>query len=682
MNEKGKRSENERRDWVIILVILLFGFMCVLLAGERAIRLAPNWKLDTNMRSNLDPNSDFLTNRPANYYEPLDPSILTQPSWFNVFLTPGAIIETRTPSSPSNATNTPIATNTLVPTVNSPTATVINPVTNTATSTFPSPTNTLIYYPPPSKTSTPKPPPPPTNTPVSPPTTIPVDLGITKTDGATTYIAGSTVTYTIVVTNYSTNGVTGAMINDAKPVQVATWGWCAGTCTPTVFDTTDINITFNIGGSASTTYTIQANIDTDATGDLSNTAIVSVPSGYTDTNMANNSFTDTNTLVVLDADIAVTKTSPTSTYTPGSTVTYTVTISNNGPDNANGVRLVDTKPAMIDTWTWTCVENGGATGCSPVADSNADFIDIVNLPNGDSITYTVIATISGAATGDLLNTATRILPPSINDPIPGNDTASYTHTRTVPSIDLSIFKDDGSPTYSPGDVITYTIIVSNPLASGATASGFNITDNLPVFLPTSLSVSCAPSSGSDSCGTNGTTGTNIVYNGARLSPGQTLTVTINMGVSLWQTGTLSNTANIVIPGGANFTDPNLGNNSSTDINNATQPICDATIDVSGTGSFAITDGNVTCLRFTDPTLTQGAMISISNVGTTYLRWTGLPEGGSGACNIEQGLLWIFDNNLNGIYIDRNTDINLYAQADFGNDTLTISSIADWPTGCP
>ena len=518
---------------------------------------------------------------------------------------------------------------------------------------------------------------------------VSVDLGITKTDGVSTYTAGSTVTYTIVVTNNSVNSVTGATINDTKPAQVTTWGWCTGTCTPIIFNGNNIiNIALNLGPGASATYTIQANISAAATGNLSNTATISVPSGYTDTNGANDSSNDTDTLVVVpvNADIAVSKTSATSTYVPGGTVTYTVTISNNGPNDANGVTLVDAKPALIVSWTWSCVQNGGATGCDPVTNSNADFSDVVNLPNGASITYTVNATISGAATGNLQNNVTRTVPAGVNDTNATNDSDSYTHTWTAPSIDLSIFKTDGSLTYSPGDVITYTITVSNPFASGATASGFNITDNLPLFMPTSLSVSCVASGGSDSCGTNGTVGTAIAYNGATLSPGQTLTITINVGASLWEINSLSNTANIIIPGGANFTDPNLTNNSSTDVDTATQPVCDATIDVAGTGSFVINAGNVTCLRFTNPSLIDGGIISVTNTTSSWIRWNGKDAGDlTTACGVWQGLLWFFSptgNTLNNIYIDRGTDIILYAQAIGANDTLTFTSIMPWVGGCP
>ncbi|HSO12596.1 MAG TPA: hypothetical protein VLT51_09495, partial [Anaerolineales bacterium] len=222
MKEKEKPSERERRDWVIILIILLFGFLCVILAGERAVRFSPDWKLNTNMMSNLDPDSNFLTDKPVNLYEPLNPAILTQPAWASLFLTPGAVFETGTPLPPP--TNTPLGTNTPLPTL------YLSP-----TALLPSPTNTLVYFPPPPlPTSTPKKPPPPTATtpptltpttppmltPTTPPTLIPTvpppiaDLQITKTDGVVVYKANDILNYTIVVTNNGPSGVTNATVQD------------------------------------------------------------------------------------------------------------------------------------------------------------------------------------------------------------------------------------------------------------------------------------------------------------------------------------------------------------------------------------------------------------------------------------------------------------------------------------
>jgi hypothetical protein len=143
-----KVPEQERRDWIMIPLILGIGFLCVIIAGQWALRFSPSWKLNANMDSNLDPNSDFLTRRPGGFIEPVDPSILTQPVWINLFLTPGAQFPTRAvvpiTASPyltkSIATQTPFS---------------ITAVTNTNIA-IASPINTFVYYPP-TSTSQPKP---------------------------------------------------------------------------------------------------------------------------------------------------------------------------------------------------------------------------------------------------------------------------------------------------------------------------------------------------------------------------------------------------------------------------------------------------------------------------------------------------------------------------------------------
>lgn len=148
-----KVIEHERHDWIIIFIILLIGFLCVIAAGGWALRFAPSWKLDADMESNLDPNSDFLTRKPSGYIEPVDPLILTQPVWINIFLTPGA--------SPVARTAFPTTIDTSL-TSSTHTPTNIASATNTATMVV-SPTTTLVYYPP-TSSSTPKPKPSPTFT--------------------------------------------------------------------------------------------------------------------------------------------------------------------------------------------------------------------------------------------------------------------------------------------------------------------------------------------------------------------------------------------------------------------------------------------------------------------------------------------------------------------------------------
>ena len=144
-----KAPERERRDWFVIPLILGIGFLCVIVAGQWALRFSPSWKVNADMESNLDPNSDFLTRRPSGFTEPVDPSILTEPSWINLFLTPGASFVTGTPF-PKVTTTSDIQ---LTVTHTSTPISLIS-ATNTAI-VIPSSTNTFIYSPP-TSSSTPK----------------------------------------------------------------------------------------------------------------------------------------------------------------------------------------------------------------------------------------------------------------------------------------------------------------------------------------------------------------------------------------------------------------------------------------------------------------------------------------------------------------------------------------------
>ena len=139
-----KVPEQERRDWLIIPFILGVGFLFVIMAGGWALRFSPRWTLKADMDSSLDPNSDFLTHRVDGFIEPVSSSILTQPAWLNLFLTPGASFVTGTPIPAMTSTFS-------VP----PTA--VSSATHTAIVTT-TPTNTFIFFPStPSPTSKPKP---------------------------------------------------------------------------------------------------------------------------------------------------------------------------------------------------------------------------------------------------------------------------------------------------------------------------------------------------------------------------------------------------------------------------------------------------------------------------------------------------------------------------------------------
>jgi uncharacterized repeat protein (TIGR01451 family) len=290
LSMQPKPERHERQDWAIVLILLLIGFLCVILAGQWALHLSPSWKLNTDMGSKLDPNSDFLTDKPVDFIVPLNPDILTKPAWDGLF-TPGVKFVTRTPLPPPPlSVSTAAVTETSIP-ATSPVGTSTVAVTHTGTL---APTNTFVWLPLPAS-STPKPkktkePPPdtPTNTPIPS-----GDLVITMSDGGVpTYLPGNTVTYTIQVTSISTFDVTGTVVTDLFSAQFTGGSWtclAAGgaTCAPAGgYPLTD-TIFLPAAPGASVTYTVTANVHPLARGVLENTAYVTAPAGFIETNPGN-----------------------------------------------------------------------------------------------------------------------------------------------------------------------------------------------------------------------------------------------------------------------------------------------------------------------------------------------------------------------------------------------------------
>ena len=170
-------------------------------------------------------------------------------------------------------------------------------------------------------------------------------------------------------------------------------------------------------------YTLTATVSSSATGNLVNTATVSPPAGTTDPNPGNNSATDIRR-INSQADLGITKSDGTATYVPGGNTTYTIVVSNNGPSAAaTGVTVVDQLPAVLESATFTATSTGGATGFTASGSGSINDTGI-QMPVGSTITYTLTATVSSSATGNLVNTATVSPPAGTTDPNPGNNSAT------------------------------------------------------------------------------------------------------------------------------------------------------------------------------------------------------------------------------------------------------------------
>jgi uncharacterized repeat protein (TIGR01451 family) len=357
------------------------------------------------------------------------------------------------------------------------------------------------------------------------------DVGVTKTDGVTTAVPGSTTTYTIVVSNTGPSTATEVLVSDPLPPGVDSFTWSGNGQTNVSGPLSDTIASLAPGASVS--YTVTALIDPNATGSVTNAVTVTAAN---DTNVANNSASDTNTLTPQN-DIGVTKTDGVGSLVPGQSTTYTIVVSNTGPSTATNVMVSDPLPAGIASFVWT--GNGETNVSGPLNDT------IASLAPGSTITYTVTAFVDPKATGDLTNTVTVT---AANDTNSGNNSASDSNTLT-PQNDVGVTKTDGVTSVVPGQSTTYTIAVSN--TGPSTATNVAVSDPLP------LGVTSFTWSGNGQTNVSGALSDTI----ASLAPGATVTYTVTALISPSATGLLTNTVTVVAAD-----DTNLNNNTASDTN--------------------------------------------------------------------------------------------------------------------
>jgi len=371
------------------------------------------------------------------------------------------------------------------------------------------------------------------------------DLSISKNDGITSMPQGGSTTYTIVVANAGPSVVTGATVSDPMPAALATMTYTAvgggGASGFIASGSGSINDTVTLPVGGTITYTVQATLNAAAVGTLANTATVTPPAGVTDPTPGNNSATDVNTIIPTpQADLGITKTDGSATYTPGATITYTIVASNAGPANVIGATVVDVLPAVVTGATWTCTGAGGGT-CPASGTGNLNVP--VNLPAGASVTFLLTGTISPSATGNLANTATVSVPPGVVDPNPANNSATDVNTPNAVA-GLSIAKVADSPTYTPGGTGTYTVTVGNNGPSNA--GSVSVTDNLPAGVTLTGTPTCV-ATGAATCGKlTGTAGSTVfTASGATIAAGASNRLVYTLPVHFAATMSANPLVNIV-----------------------------------------------------------------------------------------------------------------------------------------
>jgi uncharacterized repeat protein (TIGR01451 family) len=145
-------------------------------------------------------------------------------------------------------------------------------------------------------------------------------------------------------------------------------------------------------------------------------------------------------------DLSLAMSSSPSTAIVGDKITYTVTASNHGPQDASGVQLTDELPAGL-TFVSSSASAGSCTGTGPV------ICDLGVMAAGSKTSITIIAKVSDPGVLENRATITGDQP----DSSLGNNQASV---MTTVNADFSVSISPSVQTIAAGQAATYTVTVA------------------------------------------------------------------------------------------------------------------------------------------------------------------------------------------------------------------------------
>ena len=185
------------------------------------------------------------------------------------------------------------------------------------------------------------------------------DLSINKTNNLTQVVAGTQVIYTTTISNLSNTLITNAVFLDTPtanytPQQLRVFGANAATQGITLVAGQLISFLVSFGPGGFLNVVVTGTLSSDATGTLTNTAKITPPADVTDPNPANNIAIDADPIVAPGtpmADIQISTTDFVTQVKSGQALSYTVMVTNAGPQTMNGVQISDVLPSEFQAST-------------------------------------------------------------------------------------------------------------------------------------------------------------------------------------------------------------------------------------------------------------------------------------------------------------------------------------------
>lgn len=387
-----------------------------------------------------------------------------------------------------------------------------------------------------------------------------VDLQITKTLRANSEIVpGGTAVFRLTVQNLGPLDATGVTVVDTLPAGL-TFNELQNNG---AFTATQVgqNITIVIGDLAAQNldgsggiveFDLVADIGVNQTTDVTNMVTVATTEQF-DPILANNS--DDELVDFRSTDLDILKETVTDPVVAGEQIEYRITVTNNGPDDAQGVFVTDTLPDNV-TFVSGNVQLPGEDGTAdnsvlivqdPGDPSNPQAlrINLGNIANDGIAVITLIADVDIDSIDTVTNPARVNVSPD-TDPNDANDVSIVTND-VIRNVDLAIAKDF-TPTGDSalaGGTGQYTLTITNN--GPGVARGISVIDVLPdgvnfvSQVAGSSETSFAQDGGDDN---DGDEFDRLTFELADLAPGLTQTITFDVSIDSDVSGDLINNASV------------------------------------------------------------------------------------------------------------------------------------------
>jgi uncharacterized repeat protein (TIGR01451 family) len=312
------------------------------------------------------------------------------------------------------------------------------------------------------------------------------DLVVTGVGPATALKGGDPISFTMTVANRGDFEADDLVLRNAT-LQVAQAGLTisctasgGATCPATTGATMEVP---RLPAGGSLVFVVSSTVNVGASGTVSNTLAVSADTS--DVNSDNNSVTVSTT--VASHDVSVQGTAPAGPLVDGP-ATFTMLVSNAGPDTAQDVSLATTVSANLSLVpsAIVCTPEGGATAPALQADNT---LLVASMPAGATLNCNVPVTVTAGTNGI---TAVSMTATSAGDSRSSNNASTASVSATLVH-DITVTGVVSAPSVVGGGSAVFTMTVRN--AGPATALDVALANTLSTDLSLLGAIACAPSGG-------------------------------------------------------------------------------------------------------------------------------------------------------------------------------------------